>query len=39
LNGLAHPKCIKPRGILAFENGEVDLVATQVCVTFYSATP
>ncbi|KAK7283049.1 hypothetical protein RIF29_12289 [Crotalaria pallida] len=30
LNGLAHPKCIKPRGILAFENGEVDLVATQV---------
>jgi hypothetical protein len=34
LNGLAHPKWIKPRGILAFENGEVDLVATQVCVTF-----
>ncbi|XP_019414960.1 PREDICTED: uncharacterized protein LOC109326680 isoform X1 [Lupinus angustifolius] len=30
LNGLAHAKCIKPRGILAFENGEVDLVATQV---------
>ncbi|TKY74672.1 hypothetical protein E2542_SST03435 [Spatholobus suberectus] len=30
LNGLAHPKCIKPRGILAFENGEVDLVAAQV---------
>ncbi|KAK7351417.1 hypothetical protein VNO77_10862 [Canavalia gladiata] len=30
LNGPAHPKCIKPRGILAFENGEVDLVATQV---------
>ncbi|KAL5144978.1 hypothetical protein HKD37_06G015148 [Glycine soja] len=30
LNGLAHPKCIKPRGTLAFENGEVDLVATQV---------
>ncbi|XP_061359585.1 protein TIC236, chloroplastic-like isoform X2 [Gastrolobium bilobum] len=30
LNGLAHPKWIKPRGILAFENGEVDLVATQV---------
>lgn len=38
LNGLAHPKWIKPRGILAFENGEIDLVATQVCVTFYSAT-
>lgn len=34
LNGLAHPKWIKPRGILAFENGEVDLVATQVCVMF-----
>lgn len=30
LNGLAHPKWIKPRGILTFENGEVDLVATQV---------
>ncbi|KAF7817205.1 uncharacterized protein G2W53_031174 [Senna tora] len=30
LNGLADPKWIKPRGILAFENGEVDLVATQV---------
>lgn len=30
LNGLAHPKWIKPRGILAFENGEIDLVATQV---------
>ncbi|KAK7384787.1 hypothetical protein VNO78_30489 [Psophocarpus tetragonolobus] len=30
LNGLAHPKLIKPRGILTFENGEVDLVATQV---------
>lgn len=38
LNGLAHPKWIKPRGILAFENGEVDLVATQVCVMFYSVT-
>jgi len=35
LNGLAHTKWIKPRGILTFENGEVDLVATQVCVTFY----
>eukprot|EP00256_Glycine_max_P055133 XP_014622168.1 uncharacterized protein LOC100779257 isoform X4 [Glycine max] len=30
LNGQAHPKWIKPRGILSFENGEVDLVATQV---------
>lgn len=38
LNGVAHPKLIKPRGILAFENGEIDLVATQVCVIFYFAT-
>ena len=38
LNGLAHPKCIKPRGTLAFENGEVDLVATQVCVNLYFET-
>ncbi|KAK7311846.1 hypothetical protein RJT34_10254 [Clitoria ternatea] len=30
LNGPAHPKCIKPRGMLAFENGEIDLVATQL---------
>ncbi|KAI4337379.1 hypothetical protein L6164_015804 [Bauhinia variegata] len=30
LNGLAHPKWIKPKGILTFENGEVDLVATQM---------
>ena len=30
LNGMAHPKWIKPRGILTFENGEVNLVATQV---------
>lgn len=30
LNGLAHPKCIKPKGILKFENGDVNLVATQV---------
>uniref|UniRef100_A0A7N0VLC3 Translocation and assembly module TamB C-terminal domain-containing protein n=2 Tax=Kalanchoe fedtschenkoi TaxID=63787 RepID=A0A7N0VLC3_KALFE len=30
LNGIAHPKLIKPRGILAFENGDVNLVATQV---------
>uniref|UniRef100_A0A6V7QQ20 Translocation and assembly module TamB C-terminal domain-containing protein n=1 Tax=Ananas comosus var. bracteatus TaxID=296719 RepID=A0A6V7QQ20_ANACO len=30
LNGLAHPKGIRPKGILTFENGEVNLVATQV---------
>ncbi|KAF5456661.1 hypothetical protein F2P56_026114 [Juglans regia] len=30
LNGLAHPKLIKPKGILTFENGDVNLVATQV---------
>lgn len=30
LNGLAHPKWIKPKGILMFENGDVNLVATQV---------
>ncbi|XP_057478726.1 protein TIC236, chloroplastic isoform X1 [Actinidia eriantha] len=30
LNGMAHPKRIKPRGILTFENGDVNLVATQV---------
>ncbi|CAH9071974.1 unnamed protein product [Cuscuta epithymum] len=30
LNGVAHPKWIKPRGILTFENGNVNLVATQV---------
>ncbi|KAK7410301.1 hypothetical protein VNO78_00981 [Psophocarpus tetragonolobus] len=30
LNGIAHPKYIKPRGILAFENGEVGLFATQL---------
>ncbi|KAJ7958710.1 Embryo defective protein [Quillaja saponaria] len=30
LNGLTHPKWIRPKGILTFENGEVDLVATQV---------
>ncbi|XP_019179346.1 PREDICTED: uncharacterized protein LOC109174580 isoform X1 [Ipomoea nil] len=29
LNGIAHPKWIKPRGILTFENGNVNLVATQ----------
>lgn len=30
LNGLADPKWIKPKGILTFENGHVNLVATQV---------
>ncbi|KAK4277119.1 hypothetical protein QN277_015167 [Acacia crassicarpa] len=30
LNGLAHPKCIKPKGILALENGEVGLGAPQM---------
>lgn len=30
LNGRAHPKWIKPKGILTFENGDVNLVATQV---------
>ena len=30
LNGMVHPKYIRPKGILTFENGEVNLVATQV---------
>ncbi|KAF9613143.1 hypothetical protein IFM89_005714 [Coptis chinensis] len=30
LNGVAHPKWIKPKGVLAFDNGDVNLVATQV---------
>ncbi|XP_051136836.1 protein TIC236, chloroplastic [Andrographis paniculata] len=30
LNGPAHPKWIKPKGLLTFENGDVNLVATQV---------
>lgn len=38
LNGLAHPKCIKPKGILALENGEVGLGAPQVCLMLYSIT-
>ncbi|KAG6437902.1 hypothetical protein SASPL_102833 [Salvia splendens] len=29
LNGPAHPKSIKPKGVLTFENGDVNLVATQ----------
>lgn len=32
LNGIAHPKWIKPKGVLTFENGDVNLVATQVIV-------
>lgn len=34
LNGLAHPKLLKPKGILTFENGDVNLVATQVSLVF-----
>ncbi|EFH56951.1 hypothetical protein ARALYDRAFT_901212 [Arabidopsis lyrata subsp. lyrata] len=30
LDGMAHPKFIKPKGFLTFENGDVNLVATQV---------
>ncbi|XP_074280480.1 protein TIC236, chloroplastic isoform X2 [Silene latifolia] len=30
LNGVAHPKLIKPKGVLTFENGDVNLVATQI---------
>ncbi|PIA65229.1 hypothetical protein AQUCO_00100602v1 [Aquilegia coerulea] len=29
LNGVAHPKWIKPKGILTFDNGDINLVATQ----------
>lgn len=32
LNGPAHPKLIQPKGILTFENGDVNLVAAQVIV-------
>lgn len=35
LNGIAHPKLIKPRGVLTFENGDVNLVATQVDFYFF----
>lgn len=35
LNGLAHPKGIRPKGILTFENGEVNLVATQVVLCHF----
>ncbi|KAK3160530.1 hypothetical protein QOZ80_1BG0060740 [Eleusine coracana subsp. coracana] len=30
LSGMVHPKYIRPKGVLTFENGEVNLVATQV---------
>lgn len=30
LNGIARAKYIKPKGVLTFENGDVNLVATQV---------
>ncbi|CAL4951973.1 unnamed protein product [Urochloa decumbens] len=30
LSGMVHPKYIRPKGALTFENGEVNLVATQV---------
>lgn len=30
LDGIAHPKLIRPKGSLTFENGDVNLVATQV---------
>lgn len=30
LNGVARPQYVKPKGILTFENGDVNLVATQV---------
>lgn len=30
LNGFAHAKSIKPKGTLTFDNGDVNLLATQV---------
>lgn len=35
LSGLADPKLIKPKGTLTFENGDVNLVATQVSSHLY----
>ena len=35
LNGPAHPKWIKPKGALTFENGDVNLVATQVIFIYF----
>ena len=37
LNGSADPQCIKPKGTLTFENGDVNLVATQVNNSFRSS--
>lgn len=34
LNGPAHPKRIRTKGTLSFENGDVNLVATQVLFTY-----
>lgn len=31
LNGIAHPKCMMPKGVLTFENSDANLVATQAC--------
>ena len=36
LNGFADPLRVKPKGTLTFENGDVNLVATQVC--FYETS-
>jgi len=36
LSGMVHPKYVRPKGILTFENGEVNLVATQVSLTALS---
>ncbi|XP_056851849.1 protein TIC236, chloroplastic-like [Raphanus sativus] len=30
LDGMAHPKYLKPKGFLTFENGDVNLVATHI---------
>ena len=40
LNGFADPLRVKPKGTLTFENGDVNLVATQVCFheTFHMPT-
>jgi hypothetical protein len=39
LNGMVHPKYIRPKGILTFENGEVNLVATQVSLIWLYPPP
>lgn len=33
LNGFAHAKSIKPKGTLTFDNGDVNLLATQVSLS------